>query len=505
MLTFMRNIFRNKNNGENIFLWSAWGIFFFLVIKASIHWTNGINDTIEHLQAAWFVGTGKVPYRDFFEHHNSLLWYILAPIVKLFAYNANIIYVAKILAVILYFFCFGLMYHIISKHLANKQIAKLSLIYLMILPIVSGLINIRPDVFMLLCNLLSLNYFYNYLDNKRRRDLIISYVLLSVSFLFLQKSLVFILGFGLGNLYMLYKRRVAWKDCLIAGFVAIIPLVLFAYYLYVTNSFADYYFYNFVFNFQLREYFGNIRWDKNLHIYALLSLLIYVRFLRSDDKNLFFAIIVAAQALSLWYFAPYSHYFVSYFVFSAVGGGYLFQKLGKLFPDISCYVCVFVILLTFYNIYNRKDDGFLQTIENAKYLSNPQLKVLSLNGGCIYCQPVQYHWFFYGVAAVVDDLYNKKGDEPNQLIASQKADVVFIPDSGSFELMYPHNYNVLRRLFWRSIQKYNEGNELNFNLKYWKIDHSLLKENYEEIKIKNGGTMWKRKNTSLPAISKENG
>ncbi len=497
MLKSIRQIMQNKNSGENIFLWCAWGIFFILVLKASFNWTNGINDTIEHLQASWFVSTGKVPYRDFFEHHSSLMWYILAPLVKLFAYNANVIYAAKTLAVVLYFVCFGLMYHIIAKHLANKQIAKFSLIYLMILPIVEACINLRPDVFMLLCNLLSLNFFYNYLDNKRHRDLIISYVLLSVSFLFLQKSLFFILCFGLGNLWLLYRKKLQIKDCLIAGLVALIPLAIFAYYLFATNSFVDYCFYNFIYNFQLVEYYGGVRWDNNLHIYALLSFLVYVRFLPNNDKNLVLAVIVTGQAFSLWHFSPYAQYFVSYFVFSAVAMGCLLQKSAKLFPNIFCYTCTLVILLTFYNVYKREDANFSRVIENAAYLSNPKLKVLTFEGSCIYCQPVQYHWFFYGVAAIVDDLYNKKGDEPNQLIASQKADIIFVPRNGSFGLIYPHNYNTVRKLFWRSL-KDNKNIMPNLSLEYWKIDYDLLKENYEKVKIKNGGTMWKRKDTILP-------
>jgi 4-amino-4-deoxy-L-arabinose transferase-like glycosyltransferase len=39
------------------------------------------HDEVEHLHAAWLVGRGDVPYRDFGENHNPPLWYALAPLV----------------------------------------------------------------------------------------------------------------------------------------------------------------------------------------------------------------------------------------------------------------------------------------------------------------------------------------------------------------------------------------------------------------------------------------
>ena len=51
-----------------------------------------IVDEFEHLHASWLIFEGKLPYRDFLEHHNPLLWYISAPIVGLFYDNVFIFY-----------------------------------------------------------------------------------------------------------------------------------------------------------------------------------------------------------------------------------------------------------------------------------------------------------------------------------------------------------------------------------------------------------------------------
>lgn len=39
-------------------------------------------DEFEHMRAAWFVWTGEVPYRDFFEHHTPLIYFLLAPLFR---------------------------------------------------------------------------------------------------------------------------------------------------------------------------------------------------------------------------------------------------------------------------------------------------------------------------------------------------------------------------------------------------------------------------------------
>lgn len=37
-------------------------------------------DEAEHLHAAWNIAQGQIPFRDFFEHHPPVLWYLLAPL-----------------------------------------------------------------------------------------------------------------------------------------------------------------------------------------------------------------------------------------------------------------------------------------------------------------------------------------------------------------------------------------------------------------------------------------
>ena len=57
-----------------------------LVLFAAVLWRlpnmRLDHDEVEHLHAAWLVGQGDLPYQDFAETHNPVLWYLLAPLLK---------------------------------------------------------------------------------------------------------------------------------------------------------------------------------------------------------------------------------------------------------------------------------------------------------------------------------------------------------------------------------------------------------------------------------------
>ena len=48
---------------------------------------SGDGDTLEHVHTSWLVWQGKIPYKDFFQHHNPLLWYVGAPFVGYYEYS----------------------------------------------------------------------------------------------------------------------------------------------------------------------------------------------------------------------------------------------------------------------------------------------------------------------------------------------------------------------------------------------------------------------------------
>ena len=52
-----------------------------LLVWVVVYSGSGDGDTLEHVHSSWLIYSKKVPYKDFFQHHNPLLWYLAAPVV----------------------------------------------------------------------------------------------------------------------------------------------------------------------------------------------------------------------------------------------------------------------------------------------------------------------------------------------------------------------------------------------------------------------------------------
>ncbi len=87
-------------------------------------------DTIEHIHSSWLVSEGKLPYKDFFQHHNLLLWFLFAPVTKIFYQNPIIFSMAKGIGVIGYLTVIWIIYQINYRFIYGQKTARLSLIIL---------------------------------------------------------------------------------------------------------------------------------------------------------------------------------------------------------------------------------------------------------------------------------------------------------------------------------------------------------------------------------------
>ena len=107
-------------------------------------------DTIEHIRASLAVAFGLTPYVDFFEHHHPLLWYLFAPVAKLFYLNIHIIFAAKAFALLSWSVVLYLVYSI-AKDLNGEKTAKLTTLFLIAVPYIwRHIVVFVPDAFMCL-------------------------------------------------------------------------------------------------------------------------------------------------------------------------------------------------------------------------------------------------------------------------------------------------------------------------------------------------------------------
>lgn len=232
---------------------AAWTVFFT---------ETGNGDNVEHIHATWLVAYGEVPYRDFFQHHNPLLWYLFAPVIRLLGGNAlQILDAAHAMALSAGFAFLFIVYKICTRFFASRYAALLSLLVLCPPYYYIYCFNYNPDTFMALSLAVGLYFLFTYWENKRLPALVLSFVSFFVAFLFTQKILTVLAPLGL--IFLLANRRE--KDCIsdmwYALLIPVVGLLFFIALLYYGNVLDIYWQSNFVFNVKMQAYYGDRKID----------------------------------------------------------------------------------------------------------------------------------------------------------------------------------------------------------------------------------------------------
>lgn len=451
-------------------------------------------DTVEHIHAAWLVSEGKIPFVDFFEHHNPLLWYVLAPLTKLFERNVVIIPIVRTIAVLSYFACIWMVYQI-SRRIYGKKAAQYSVLLLFcVYGIWRDIANMRPDIFMYLFFLSGLYWFLKYMSDKKLRQLIVSYLCISISFLFLQKAVILGVGFAVATCYFLYKKQISWRDFVLAACCACVPLVCFFGYLWYTQSLGAWFYYNVIFNINLQEYYGDYNNGGVAHLrwLVVVTLLIIVRYYRFSKENLPILLCMITSVLSFSSFSPHPQYFQGYFFLCAI-----------LLAPVICQVrCISIIhgLLIVWLVYSfcvlipgqRQTDKYNESYKTAAYIidnATPQDIVFDLGSqACnLYNPDGGYYWFGFFNVAIIDTIYNpNKYLDVDRLIKQVKPKFICVSDDiAEFtnDRVAIYHYMWFNQKAHRLLTKARKYRDLlsklpNLENDFWKVDQEWIKQNY---------------------------
>ena len=179
--------------------------FAILVYGITVH-SNG--DNIEHLHESWLIWKGLVPYRDFFQHHNPLIWYIFSPLVALLINSKHIFMIFNIISV---FITFGIVFYMaeILKKCGVKNIFRI-ILGCIFLSSYSGLYStdFRPDTLMYLFLFIGIDYLFRYLDENKLSSIVISFFSLFLSFLSSQKIILNMVIIVLFIIYAFIKNKI---------------------------------------------------------------------------------------------------------------------------------------------------------------------------------------------------------------------------------------------------------------------------------------------------------
>jgi len=285
---------------------------FYALVVAYMPTQNG--DNIEHIHSSFLVASGKVPYLDFFQHHNPLLWFLFAPVVQFFAYNATITEIVCFISFLIFLKSLVYVYRIGFEFIGNKF---WSLVAAAVAAIPSSklyAIDFRPDNYMVFCLMGGIYYYFRYFKDKRSLWLTVAFIWFTLSFLFAQKALFPLFILGISGLYFWYKKEIKTKDMLEALVVPIVGISCFAGYLFYHNMVELYFLSNYTFNLNLVEGF-----DMNKVVdLPLFMLILFVLGWAGAIMSLFggnrylkiLAVLFVAEFLQRrFYFSPYTYYY----------------------------------------------------------------------------------------------------------------------------------------------------------------------------------------------------
>ncbi len=198
-----------------------------------------------------FILSGKLPYRDFFDHHLPGAWYISA-FLQLFSFGSYIWH--RIWWAVLSYIALFL----VSKHIkkTNKEAHPFYLCYFLLYPF----ITVYYWTHLFLADSLAFLFFSVLFwvlivetFNKKTEEKTL-YILTLVNFLFVFSSLTFIFIAGFFYLWILYlqqRAKINIKKALSLIGLSLAPYVLYGLFLLVTGTLKDFYISNFVYNTKL--------------------------------------------------------------------------------------------------------------------------------------------------------------------------------------------------------------------------------------------------------------
>lgn len=363
-------------------------------------------DEFEHLHAAWLISIGEIPYKDFFEHHHPLLWYLSAPIVGAFYDNALIFYIMRGVSLLSSFLTLWYLFQIVLFW-SDRKCAWFSIV-LAIGNIITlyNIYQFRPDNFMNFAFLAGVYYLFSYLKNSDLKYLIFSFLGFTLSFLFLQKISFLLIVVEIILLWMLGIKKISIKNVSIAAAPSIAILFVFLGYLSYKQALPEYIELNFHFNQALVYYFkrGSFWYPRLWFSPYAIALFTAIYFFKKE--NIFFkitaVIYICEFILRAFYFAPHPNYY-TLLTYLAAGILSIYAKILMPKRKILSITIIIILFINLGHLFNKIDESCHKFNSYDHYLladyvhKNSTKDDYLMNGYDknfnIFRKDVSYYWF----------------------------------------------------------------------------------------------------------------
>lgn len=414
-----------------------------IILYAFIFSGFQIVDEFEHLHASWLVSIGKVPYKDFFEHHHPLLWYVSAPLVGAFYNQVAIFYVMRGISVLVSLATFFYLYKT-ALLFTSKTGAWLAVaLGLGNLVTLYNFYQFRPDNFMNCGFIIGIYYWFCYLRALQPKLLVFSFLAFTLSFLFLQKiALSLIVVEGL-LLLLIIAKKMQLAAVIRAAVPSLAVLGLFFVFLYANGILNDYLIFNLHFNQAMVAYFARgAFWYGNLFFtFYGAALLAGVCFYRRQNilYKLAFILYAAEFFMRAYYFAPHPNYYTLLTLLAALVCA---PAAAWLFPRHKIWTIASIVLLFAHLgfLFNRIDasaarHNSFEHYKLAEYVhQNSAPDDILMNGYDknfnIYRPDASYYWFGLDMLLPIMDLEYHLTNKPdvNALIMQYRPKFIYVKD-----------------------------------------------------------------------------
>lgn len=372
------------------------------------------HDEFEHIHSAWYVQNGAVPYRDFFQNHHPLLWYLTVPFLAGFGHTTALVEAMRLLN-FLPLLGIAAMIYLVAKHATHsRESALLSVLLLLSLRwFVRVGIEFRPDIPQVLFSLVSIRFVLRYFARKDSRSILLAGAAASLSFLFLQKTLFLLAALALLFLFSLWKREITLRHILFFALAFLVPQIFFLIWLAASGALDEYLVSNWLGNLSRSSAVPFHRfWLKSLKenpVFWILVLASVGYIWKTRDRvspalNIICFLGLSIPAFTMLVSYPWPQYFLLPFSLFTVPAGHLLVSLFRRFNLNPAYRTAVILPVALLPLFFILPD--LKTAPVRAY----QKKVINFvmehtgPGDCVYDGNIQFnlfrkdlHYFWYQV------------------------------------------------------------------------------------------------------------
>lgn len=407
-----------------------------------------INDGFEHLRMSWLVSQGYVPYRDFFEHHHPLLWYVYLPFTILLPHNVMVVfYFSRAFSLFFSVLSLFIICKIIERYMGGKRVIPYFLVLILAFyPVWWSFVVLKPEILARPVYFWGLYLFFRYAETFKTKYLVYCGLAFTISFLFIQNIVFSIIPLAIPLLYLWDKKNPkVGKDILFSSLAPAGIIGIFAALLYFSGTWKNYYELCWLFNAQL---FGILHYtDPSVFWYwivpMVLGLWAWIYQVKKKQSSFYINTVgllfclEMVQRLSTK--AAYHHYLIMLFLFISMLCAPVFANIKKRVVLLICYL-VLIVDLAVCLVLLRTGNNLSALKQYRMVNSNPDNTVMPVNYNTINIwEPKKtYYVLFLGLTLIDDYLFNRYPDyDVNKYLEENKVKYI----SWVYEIYTPLHFD----------------------------------------------------------------